>query len=347
MKTFILTIDYELFLGTRTGAVRECMIEPTDRLSDILEKNNSKMTIFWDILHYYRLLQLEVKYSKLGEDRKLIENQIISLVEKGHDVQMHLHPHWINAKYENEKWVFTYDRFRLHNLSKKNNINDVNTIFGCVSISKKLMENTIRKVRPSYNVTSFRAGGYLIEPFCEISEALRFNKIFIDSSVVPEKSNNNGVFSYNFKDYPSKSLYRFEESLSKVNENGRFIEIPITTIKINFLMNILFILIRRIKYSKLELHRGGTGSGAVNMTNKNHIWNKLIYIFFKKRINQLTTDSNFKEKFNYLINMATSGSNLILHPKLLNHHTLELMKDYLLKSKLKFVSIAEYLKTHD
>ena len=41
------------------------MIEPTKKLASILEKNGSKMTIFWDILHYYRLLELEKNYSEL------------------------------------------------------------------------------------------------------------------------------------------------------------------------------------------------------------------------------------------------------------------------------------------
>ena len=118
MKEIILTIDYELFLGKETGSVKECMIEPTEKLALILEKNGSKMTVFWDILHYYRLLELENNYSELKQDRILIEEQILDLARRGHDIQLHLHPHWLDAKYENSKWNFNYERFKLHNLSR-------------------------------------------------------------------------------------------------------------------------------------------------------------------------------------------------------------------------------------
>ena len=139
MKEIVLTIDYELFLGKETGTVRECMIEPTKKLASILDKNESKMTIFWDILHYYRLLELEKIYSELSQDRLLIEEQILDLARRGHDIQLHLHPFWFDAKYENSKWNFNYTRFKLHSLSHENNPNDINTIIGCFSISKRLM----------------------------------------------------------------------------------------------------------------------------------------------------------------------------------------------------------------
>ena len=54
-----------------------------------------------------------------------------------------------------------------------------------LSISKKLMEDLIRKVNPDYKVTTFRAGGYLIEPLNKIKDALLKNEIKIDSSVCP------------------------------------------------------------------------------------------------------------------------------------------------------------------
>lgn len=46
MKKIILTIDYELFIGTKKGTVRGCIIEPTEKLISILSMNDSKMTGF-------------------------------------------------------------------------------------------------------------------------------------------------------------------------------------------------------------------------------------------------------------------------------------------------------------
>lgn len=345
-KICTLAIDYELFLGSKTGTVTECMIGPTDKLISLLQINNSKMTVFWDILHFYRLLQLEEKFSELKQDRILIEDQLSRLIQSGHDVQLHLHPHWLDAVYEEGKWQFKYDRFDIHSLSNENNVNDINTIIGCVTISKKLMEETIRKVNPNYDVTSFRAGGYLIEPFNDLREALAFNNIYIDSSVAPDMVNTNGVFSYNFSNYPDKTVYNFDDSLSKVCDKGKFIELPITTVKLPAIRNLLFTLLRRFKYSNLEGKRAGSGSGEINKITKESNFKKIIPLLQDAKMVQFTTDSNFKEKFNYLYKKIPNYSNMILHPKLLNKHTLEILKDYLSESKIKFISIKEYLSKY-
>jgi len=346
MKEIILTIDYELFFGNKTGTVNECMIEPTEKLALILEKNDSKMTVFWDVLHYYRLIQLENKFDQLRKDRTLIENQILSLVEKGHDIQMHLHPHWLDTQFIDGNWDFNYKKFRLHDLSKENNIENINTIIGCVTISKNLMENIIRKINPLYTVRSFRAGGYLIEPFKEIKEALELNKIIIDSSVLTGMYNSNGLFSYNFINYPNQCNYRFEDNLAVINETGKFIEFPIATLKISVFMNLIFTIIRRIKYPNLESKRAGTGLANVNKINKKSNLQKIIDLLTKKRVYQFTTDNNFRERFDYFFRKVPNYSVMILHPKLLNDHTLKLLDEYLSNYKIKFISLYEYLKIY-
>ena len=98
-KDLILTIDYEVFLGDETGNLREVLIEPTYQLMEILRLNGSKMTVFWDIMHYDALCRLSKEYPRLKEEQLLIEQQIKDLVAEGHDVQMHIHPHWLDAKY--------------------------------------------------------------------------------------------------------------------------------------------------------------------------------------------------------------------------------------------------------
>lgn len=342
MKKIILTIDYELFLGEKTGTVKKSMIEPTEKLASILEKNNSRMTVFWDILHYYRLLELEKSFAELEQERYLIEEQILNLANRGHDVQLHLHPHWLDAEYKNGKWNFDYKRFKLHNLSDENNSNDINSIVGCVTASKRLMENLIKEVNPEYKVNVFRAGGYLIEPFVKIKDALVINEIKIDSSVCLNSFNNHGDFSFNFQSYPNKIKYNFELTPKDLVTTGSFLEVPITTIRIPALINILFKLFRRIKYPKLENERIGVGTNEFHKSNGiSHF--KIIYKYFKPRISQLTTDSNFKERLDYIINKVPSYSTMIIHPKLLNQHTLKTLEKYVSTDKFRFISIQDFL----
>lgn len=341
-KEIILTFDYELFLGKETGNVKETMIEPTDKLLSILEKNGSKLTVFWDVLHYYRLLELGNKIRELSDDRGLIENQILELARRGHDIQLHLHPHWLDAQYENNKWIFSYDRFKLHNLSDENNEEDINTITGCVSISKKLMEDLIRKVKPDYKVNAFRAGGYLIEPFEKLKQALQKNEIRIDSSVCTNLFNCNENFSFDFRSYPAKQKYRFEFSPKRIDNGGYFCEIPITTVKIPALINIYFTFLRIIKYPDLESERKGSGTGDYFQPAGYQRLKKLSALTHT-RVNQLSTDGSFRERFNYKFNKVPGYSTMILHPKLLNRHRLAIIEDYVSTNKIRFISIQDFV----
>ena len=344
MKQFILTIDYELFLGEETGGIYACMIEPTKKLASILEKNGSKMTIFWDILHYYRLLEIENENPKLIQRRQLIEEQVLDLAGKGHDIQLHIHPHWLDAKYEDNNWNFDYNRFSLHNLSDEKNPNDINTVTGCISISKKLIEDLIRKVKPNHIVNTFRAGGYLIEPFDKLKNAFSENEINVDSSVCPGLYNPNGISSYDFRLYPNKNKYNFDSTPKVISNDGKFIEIPITSIQLPWLRNIFYRFVKRIKYSNLDLERKGKGIGESYRVNEetDHV-NKSANRLFSSQSTQLTTDSNFRQKFDYIYKKAPEYSTMILHPKLLNSHTLDLLDEYVSSNKIRFISIQDFV----
>lgn len=344
MKKLILTIDYELFLGSKTGDINSCMFEPTQKLAAILNNNGSKMTIFWDILHYYKICEYQNIFPELKIDAQIIEKQILLLAKEGHDIQLHLHPHWLDAIYENGKWNFDYKRFRLQNLSQAENQNDINTIIGCINISKNILENLIKTVNPEYRVTTFRTGGYLIQPFSKLREALLKQNILIDTSICPGLINENEVFSYNFLKYPNLNSYKFSDEPKNINEKGRFIEVPIKTVIIPIHLNLYYTFLRHTKYKNLE--RGLKGSGAGSTTqHKKKIYKKLLELLFKKKVYQFTTDGNFKEIFYYMINQVDENSTMILHPKLLNDHTLSLLETITQTNKVKFNSIKNYIES--
>jgi hypothetical protein len=343
MKKIILTIDYELYLGDKTGSVKECMIEPTDRLLDILDINDSKMTVFWDILHFYKLLELQDKFPELKKDRIAIQDQIHKMVRKGHDIQLHLHPHWLDAKYLNKKWKFIYNRFKLHSLSKLDNPEDINTVLGCITISKNLMEEIVKMEDKHYKVTSFRAGGYLIEPFDEILETFYKNDIYIDSSVVPDLKNDHNVYAFNYKNYPRELIYKFDRYISKIDNSGNFTEIPITTYKIPLLRRLYFTLLKRFKYKNFSNGRKGTGSESSNKKKLKKTKKILSYIY-DKQYDKLTTDDSFREKYNYLLSRTKNYSTQILHSKMLNEHACSMLESNLVRNRIKFVSIDSFVK---
>lgn len=342
LKKIILTADYELFLGKQVGKVENCMITPTELLINLLDKYNCKMTVFWDILHYWKLLQLENEYHELKQDIKKIEKQIISLVKKKYDVQLHLHPQWIDANYDRGIWNFTYDKYKLQNLSKRNDLKDINTIIGCVTISRKLMESVCRKAEPNYKVYALRAGGYCIQPFEILLSPLYNNGIYVDSSCCYGLKNSNKYFSYDFTNVPKESCYKFDSDLNKPDKMGKFIEIQIESVKISSLLRLWFAFLRRLKYRKLG--RIGDGAGIQSKNSKRKLLQKLFKIFFYTDYAMLTSDNNFKEKYNYLIRKSNNESVQIIHPKYLNEHILEVFEDSLMKKKISFISIQNFLE---
>ena len=59
MKTILLTFDYELFLGVRntsSGAVEDCLIEPSNWILEVLSKHKITDAVFFvDTLHLVKL----------------------------------------------------------------------------------------------------------------------------------------------------------------------------------------------------------------------------------------------------------------------------------------------------
>ena len=343
-KTILLTIDYELFFGPDSGTVKQCMILPTRRLIEMCRKHDCTMTVFWDIMHYYKLLELQETNPQLKEDRIEIENQIRELIENDHDIQLHIHPHWLDSDYINGKWVFDYKRFSLHQLSPIDDEKDINTISGCIKICKELLENLTQKFEPSHKVNSIRAGGYLIEPFDDLRESLRKNKVYIDSSVCPNRKIAKGPFSFDFTGYPDLSNYRFDMSPSVIDDSGYFLEIPIQSVYISIQRRFWYQFLKKIRNSGKERYGDGKGNTIVAHSKKGRIIHNKARKFLIPEYSQLTTDNCIHEKYNYLIDQSKNYSVQILHPKLMNEDSFQMMTDNLEKNRIKFISIKNFLK---
>jgi hypothetical protein len=341
VKTIILTLDYELFLGAESGSVKECMTEPISELVSILKLNDSKLTIFWDISHYHRLRELSTANEECKKDLDRIKDSICRLVEDGHDVQMHIHSSWINSEYREGKWQIKHDLYPIHNLEKDST--QPWQLIDYLEKTKLLMEETIKPVKPDYKVTTFRAGGFLLEPFNILKEAFKLLGVKVDSSVLPGVIYDSGGFtSFDYKMYPQKTFYRFENSPSEEVENGYFIEIPITTVKINPLHNFYFRILERVFYKSLNGNLGGTSLNSIVYKKKTFF--EKIFSLFKPMTVQFTLDSNFEEKINYMLKKSPDNSVMILHSKLFTKYHSQILKDLIAKRKVRFISLADFIK---
>lgn len=229
MKNIALTFDYEIFFGNKSGLPGECIFQPTDRLIDIFISKGMKGTFFIDVLYYLKLLD----NPKTVQDALLMKQQLKRIVKQGSRIELHLHPHWIDATYTNGQWTFpTYDRYRLHNVS-------ANEISSLIKKGTRTLEEIAQEVDLNYKVVVFRAGGFCIQPFEKLAIALYENGIYIDSSVVPGLYEKNSVRFMDFRKVPRKDVYRFSDNPIIFNEFGKFIEIPISTYKTNIIDKII------------------------------------------------------------------------------------------------------------
>ena len=113
----ILTFDYELFLGDNYTSYDIILFRKTEQICEMLKKYEIKCTFFADV---YSAIQHK-KYG-LFDYSEAFEKQIQWLVKEGHDVQLHIHPHWIMSKYVDGKWIHKKEFYRLS--SFENGITD-------------------------------------------------------------------------------------------------------------------------------------------------------------------------------------------------------------------------------
>jgi hypothetical protein len=179
----VLTFDYELF-GNGSGDVFTHMIEPTDNILNICAEHNIKTTIFFEVVEYWRLKEEWEKGNTMGYERnpiKAIEQQLQKVVLDGHDIQLHIHPQWVNAEWKNGSWKMDMDNWRLGDFSVEKDY----TIEDLLSDGKATIENILRQVKPDYKCIALRAGAYNIMPSEDVYKAMNAAGFKVDSSVYP------------------------------------------------------------------------------------------------------------------------------------------------------------------
>jgi hypothetical protein len=214
-----LTFDYELYFGERTGTAKHCILNPTQLLKEVADKHNIKLVQFVDVGYIIKLEEYKSKYPELEEDYKLITNQVKQLYLEGHDIQLHIHPHWEDSFYRGGKWHIIAKRYKLSDF-------DADNIERIVTSYKQKLES----LTAPDSIFAFRAGGWCIQPFEKFKSAFIKNNISVDSSVFRNGKYSSEQYSYDFTNAPNLSSWNFDNDPCK-SEEGPFKEIPISSIK--------------------------------------------------------------------------------------------------------------------
>jgi len=339
MKHLVLTVDYELFFGTNAGTVENSMIRPTRKLAEVLDKHGQKMTIFWDILHFYRLRELENDVKDLKIDRELIEKQIRWLVRQGHDVQMQIYPHWLDATWYNHRWHFNYNRFTIHRLWDNPEPGNIQTIMGCITQGRLLMEEVCQKEDATYKVRAFRGGGFRIEPFGPLAEALRANGILVDSTAALGLKSYSPLFPFDYAKMPDKLYYRFDNTIMRATRYGEFWEFPKETIKGQLHVRILFYILRNFFYTSRGRYGDGKRLSFTRKEQAGHLWSIIGSRWYL--LSPVDTDP---VRWNFLVSQARHNALVVLQAKNMSPFTINVMEASLASGQVCFHTLLERVK---
>lgn len=216
MKTYI-TLDYELFMGV-SGTPEKCLVAPMNFLTEMLDRYGVKLNIFVDAAYLLRLHELKCEYSQLQRDYDLVISHIQRLDKEGHAIQLHLHPQWLYSEFNGSHWILDYTHYKLSDLT--------------LDEQKKLISSSVSFLNNIINrkVSAFRGGGYCVDSFQELYQTFLDNGIINDTSVLRGEKSHVNYKKYDYRRVPLMSSYPISGDVTKIDDTGRIIEYPISTI---------------------------------------------------------------------------------------------------------------------
>lgn len=194
------------------------MTQPTNHLLEIGREYGVSFTFFWDVGHYRAIERMKSKYPELQVHQNELEVLLKRIVANGHDLQLHIHPHWEVAEWVDGNWRMNVgSNYKLSDFPPNEREQIIRAYF---ATTQQFAKN---------KVTAFRAGGWCVQPFDQLAGTFKELGIQIDSSVMPGAKLQRGDYNFDFTQAPSDSVYSFENDVVISRENGFFTELPITT----------------------------------------------------------------------------------------------------------------------
>ncbi len=197
MLNICITADHEIFSGENNANEEEIIILPTYSLLKVLEQFNIPLCLMTDVCSLIRYRELKIDSSYV----QTMEEQLCYAITRGHDVQLHIHPHWLTSDYHNGQWEYNYANFRLHSFGFGESGRSGRQI---IAESKKYLVDLLKPVHDSYECIAFRAGGWCLQPEKEFLQALAAEGILIDTTVYYGGFLKDDSRFYDFRHVPQK-----------------------------------------------------------------------------------------------------------------------------------------------
>ena len=320
-----LTFDYEFPLGGWTVSPEAALIEPTRHILALCAKLQVRAVFFVDVLAF-------IRFRELGNDsfEQSIRKQLTEIVEQGHDIQLHLHPHWFTSCFENGIYKLSKD-FRLADFSETE-INDM------VAQGIDYLNKIAKPVNLGYTCLAFRAGGYNLDNSPLIFKILAENGIRIDSSLCHGYYFASDISIVDYRGLPNQSNWFFTNGQYRIPTFSGIYEIPIAGKKKTVFEAPTFI--------KAIFHKGRMPENRGSII---HSGNKLSFRqkWGKALSSRMLTFDNYTYSSRFLMHILKDNIKnfsrqqeinlaVISHPKAMDRYNYQLMEDFIVSAQKRY-----------
>jgi hypothetical protein len=167
--------DWELS-GDGSGDPHELQFAPMRRLVEIYNAQGIRGSFNAEVLQQLTFRQFQDQHPELKTLADEWDDSIRETFRQGHDVQLHIHPQWSSAEYEDGHWKLNGDWSILNYSAEEAR--------ALVARGKEYLENLLRPIDPNYATVSFRSGSWCIAPSPFMLSLLADFGIVFDMSIV-------------------------------------------------------------------------------------------------------------------------------------------------------------------
>lgn len=170
-----LVDDWELS-GNGSGDVEALQLRPMRELVGIYNSHGIRGSFNAEVMQQLSFRKFQEAHPELKERADAWDAAVQETFRQGHDIQLHVHPQWMNAEYENGAWRLTSDWSILNY--------EPQVAFEMMSAGKAYLENLLRPIDPKYRCVSFRSGSWCIAPSTHMLGLLVKLGVVFDMSIV-------------------------------------------------------------------------------------------------------------------------------------------------------------------
>jgi peptidoglycan/xylan/chitin deacetylase (PgdA/CDA1 family) len=236
----VFTLDYEIY-GNGEGSLRELVLDPTRRLMELFQKFGVPFVVFAEAIEFAKMEE-----AQSDPDTAAVRVQLRELRAAGHEIALHLHPWWANAKYKDAQWHMDWSERSICTLQP-------GRVDAIVSGAIRYLQDSLRDFR--FVPLSFRSGLWAMQPTPVVANVLARHGVRIDSSVF--KGGRTQALGLDYRPaLKNAGFWRFGDDVNVPDSAGALLEFPIHTQLVPFWRMLGF---KRLKLQKKMPNVSGSG----------------------------------------------------------------------------------------